>query len=126
MVQHPKRLIACIVVGIVLLVLILTCPSADKHRDAIAGEVNKAVSSVVTESYGILGAVGSIFVSPIVNVAVGELLDVDNYLLFSIGKMTYAGETNVVSVGVLNHIFTIHSDKIEKQLNEVMDELPFE
>ena len=41
-------------------------------------------------------------------------MEVDNYFLFSVGK---AGD-NVVSVGVMNHVFTISKEELQKKLEE--------
>ncbi len=122
--RHRGCLVTSVIVVVIILVLLFTCPSPAKHKEAFANEVNSAVSNVATKDYGILGAIGSMFASGVVSVAVGEFLDVDDYFLFSIGRLSYGGEKTIVSIGILNHVFTLNSDIIEEHLDEISDQLP--
>ncbi len=108
-----------VILVVVAIVLTVTCPSAEKHKEVISQEVNTAIGNVATENYGILGAVGSMLASGVVGVAVDEFVNVDNYIVCSVGKLYYGGDTTVVSLGVLNHIFTVNSEKIEKKIKEL-------
>ncbi len=112
-------LVWVVILVVIMVVLVCTCPSADKHKKAISEEVNTAIGNVATENYGILGAVGSMLASGVVGVAVDEFVDVDDYVVCSVGKLYYDGDTTVVSVGVLNHIFTVNSEKIEKKIKDM-------
>ncbi len=123
--SHRGWLVACVVLALIVLVLAFTCPPAEKHQKALAKEVNTAIGNVATKDYGLLGAFGSMLASGVVNVAVEEFLNVDDYIVCSVGKLYYGGDTTVVSVGVLNHIFTIHSDKIEEKLHDIQNSFPF-
>ncbi len=108
-----------VVLVVVVLLLVITCPSADKHKKVISEEVNTAIGNVATENYGILGAVGSMLASGVVGVAVDEFVNVDDYIVCSVGRLYYGGDTTVVSVGIFNHIFTVNSEKIEKKIKDI-------
>ena len=41
-----------------------------------------------------------------------NLVSVDNYFVGSVGKINIAGKSYIVSVGVLNHIFTLNKDQL--------------
>jgi hypothetical protein len=46
-------------------------------------------------------------------------LSVENYFLFSIGKFTFDGETNIVSFGILNHVFTGLNEDIKDGISDL-------
>lgn len=60
----------------------------------------------------------NIFASGVVNMAVSQFLDVDNYYLFSIGTINIEGKSRAVSFGILSHVFTFDNDYIREALNE--------
>ena len=46
-------------------------------------------------------------------------LSVENYFLFSVGKITFDGETKTISLGILNHVFTSLSEEIKNNLSDL-------
>lgn len=103
------------------LVCIVTCPDKDAHSDALMKLFNVAWQTELAE-VGInenegLALFGSALGSGIAEYVIEKQLIVDNYFVCSIGRFIYEGEENIVSVGVLNHIFT----KSEELLRELED-----
>lgn len=96
------------IVGFVLLVLAVTCPDSGQHRDAVGDEVNRLLSAQLdsTMGDGVLGSIMKPVGGWLVDAYVLAELDVHNWLLFSYGTIEKDGETRLVSLGVLGHVFT--------------------
>lgn len=116
--RHIGGRVAGIVVAVVIaFALTVTCPTREQHCEAVAGEISAAISQSSGAS-GFWGMFSNIFASGVVNMAVSQFLDVDNYYLFSIGTINIEGKSRAVSFGILNHVFTFDNDYIREALNE--------
>lgn len=122
-----KKIIALIIlIGIVLLAAI-TCPDAEAHKNAIVNVMSDTVDDKISEelngddgniiSNG-LASIGSMFAGKIIDSVVDSKLHVDNYVVFSLGKIHWEQEDKVVSVGVFNQIYTFSKEDIQKVLHE--------
>ena len=104
----------------VSLVCVVTCPNKNAHSEALMKLFNVALASelseITTEENENWVMLGSILGSGIAEYVINQKLMVDNYFVCSIGRFNYEGEECIVSVGVLNHIFT-------KSKEELLDEL---
>ena len=105
-------------VAALLVVMAVTCPNKTKHTAAVSELasviLNDAASGDET-GFAILGAmIGNKFIGAFIE----NNLYVDNYLLFNVGKFEYNGESNVVSVGAFNHVFTMSRDQLRKKVKE--------
>lgn len=106
-------------------VLFMTCPGKDKHCDAVSHELTSAISDGISgnagdgDFAGMLGGMfGNMIAARIVDAVVGQFMTVDNYFIFSVGKIGYDGKEKTVSFGILGHVFTFGAD----DLREMMDE----
>lgn len=123
----PKRTSGCMVAAITggvialvaLLVLVFTCPNKEAHRDAIANEVNKIVDDQMGQTNDQFAAFGKVVAAGIVNTALDQMLRVDNYVVFSIGKIHYMDKTKKVSFGILGHVYTFDADDLEKAMDSI-------
>ncbi len=106
-------------------ILLMTCPGAEKHRRAVADEISAAMTE---EAYdrsaggGMLGMfggmVGGMIATQFADAVVSQLLSVDDYFIFSIGKVRYGGKEKTVSFGILGHVFTFDSADLRKALDD--------
>ena len=114
-------LIIAVVIAIaaVFFAMLITCPSEEKHQEAVGREISAALTdgigrpdtgSTVIDALG--GMFGSAITAQIVNVMIGQTLTVDDYFIFSVGRLHYDGKDKTVSLGVLGHVFTFDSDDI--------------
>lgn len=111
------RMTGIIIAVVIAFALTVTCPTRDQHCEAVADEISKALKSSGGSS-DFWGMFSNIFASGVVNMAVNQFLDVDNYYLFSIGTINIEGKSRAVSFGILNHVFTFDNDYIREALNE--------
>ncbi len=93
---------------------VVTCPEKEAHTEALM----EVLTDVVEEKMGdemnenALSMVVSSAALGIGKMVVKNTMDVDNYFLFSVGKV---GE-NTISVGVMNHVFTISKEELLKKM----------
>jgi hypothetical protein len=85
--------------------------------------VNELIDEEITEEITgdedkALALLASSFVSGISNLLIESRLSVDNHFLFSIGKVTFDSESKIVSIGILNHVFTDINDNIKEKIKE--------
>ena len=57
-------------------------------------------------------------VAQFADAVVGQFMRVDNYVVFSVGRIRYGGETKTVSFGILGHVFTFDADDIGKAMKK--------
>ena len=116
-----KKIFALVITLFVILLMALTCPDKKAHteaiRSAVSGYVNETLSQRQDDGI-VMGFLGSLFVSKMTEIYLDNSLEVSNYLLFSVGRITFDGTTRVVSVGAFNHVFTSDKDDIRQALQK--------
>ena len=99
-----KSSISFIIVVLFFAAMAVTCPSKDAHYKAVSEEyVGKNVASNLLRFY-----------------AMDKIVDVNNYVIFSIGKYKYNSD-DIVSVGVFGHVFTFTNDNLWKEMQRVVN-----
>ncbi len=111
-----KFLLFTLILVIIAGVCVVTCPDKEAHTAALKEVLNAAITEELSSSESDAGWVtlGSMIGTGLGGLVIDNLLKVDNYFVCSIGTITYDGESKVVSVGVLNHVFTPDKADIKK------------
>ena len=105
-----------LIIVIICATCVVTCPDKEAHTDALM----EVLTDVVEEEMGdemnenVLSMTISSMALGLGKMVVKNTMDVDNYFLFSVGKV---GE-NTISVGVMNHVFTISKEELLKKIEE--------
>jgi hypothetical protein len=106
-----------------IIVLILTCPKPEQHKDVLSDVITNTVNDAVNDTTNTTGnelvdnafrSVSNAFAGKVIRSAVDDLVTVDNHIIYSTGKVHYAGQNHTVSVGLLGHIFTIDEDDLQE------------
>ena len=102
---------------------VISCPDKEAHSEAIMENVNElideeATKDVTNDTEKALVLLASSLVSGISNLVIDSRLSVDNYFLFSIGRVTFEGKSQIVSIGLLNHVFTDINDNLKKEIEK--------
>ena len=102
---------------------VISCPDKEAHSEAIMENVNELIDEettkdVTNDTEKALVLLASSLVSGISNLVIDSRLSVDNYFLFSIGRVTFEGESRIVSIGMLNHVFTDINDNLKKEIEK--------
>ena len=108
-----KKLIGlAIFIGLIVF-LYSSCPDKDDHTEALSDSVTEIISSQVPGmDANTLSSIEGM--DDILKWVGNNMVDVDNYFVFSLGKMDLGGEEQVVSLGIGGHVFTFN-DKIVKE-----------
>ena len=105
------------------IVLILTCPKPEQHKDVLSGVITNTVNDAVNDTTNTTGnalidnafrSISNAFAGKVIRSAVDNLVTVDNHIIYSTGKINYAGQDHIVSLGLLGHIFTVDEDDLQE------------
>jgi hypothetical protein len=104
-----KKLIAFCVV---IIVAVITNPKKDDHVDVVKTKISQAALSEVAESassgseFEQAGAiVGMTLGVKVIDTMIESLLEVNNYLLFSLTKLSYGGKERIIGIGAFGNVW---------------------
>lgn len=106
-------------------VCVVSCPDKSAHSKALkellntvmTEELNKEVETDEDAGWAMLG---SMIGTGIGGLMIDNMLKVENYFVCSVGTMTFDGETKIVSVGIMNHVFTIPEDEAREAADDLL------
>lgn len=99
---------------------VVTCPDKEAHTEALMD----VLTDIVEEKMGdemtenTLSMVISSVSLELGKVIVKNNMDVENYILFSVGKVGSDENERIISVGIMNHVFTISKEELLKKMEE--------
>jgi hypothetical protein len=117
-------IIAVIIIIGLLVAMVLTCPKKEQHVNVLTEKLNYILSDTVDseDDFKILGAMlGSAIAKQVLNM----YLNVDDHVLFSVGRLEYKGENNIMSIGAFGHIFTISNEELKRRVEQNNDSQEF-
>lgn len=110
--------------GLMALMLYLTCPTADDHRREMQRLGEETTKVLVDEAGGgIAGEICELFSDKLVTSYLTDQLQVDNYVVCSIGRLSNPlthDEPVIVSVGVLNKVYTASPETVAFHLKSAL------
>lgn len=117
-----KLFITLVILGIVCGSLIATCPDAQQHRDVVNSRLENATTAYLqdqglqTDGWG--GLLSSTIGGLVGKLNLASQMDVKDYALFSVGSVETSKGNQVISIGILKHVFCFVS---EDQIKEFME-----
>ena len=115
--------IILIIVSIFVLALIISNPSEESHRYTLKKKVmaasEKAIEETLTggNSYEkIAQNIGLVFGGAMIDKLIDASVSRDNYVLFSYTTFNWAGNKNIIGVGILGNVFI--SEEVSKKIIE--------
>ncbi|MBQ7421118.1 MAG: DUF4339 domain-containing protein [Prevotella sp.] len=114
-------LLGLLILAIIAVTLVFTCPDTNAHKEAISKVVTESIADMTAKnatgndlfSQGIR-IMGNMLMGKVVDTAVDNMVTVDNYMVCSLGKVHYEGKDHTVSIGLLGHVFTVDKEDITK------------
>lgn len=118
-----KKLLVVIIVLLVAVLMALTVPDKQDHKEAMMKAVNEFVEEEAEQRIGdnILAKLGKSVVVKTVETALNSKLKVDNYYLFNTTHVRLKGEDQMLSVGLFGHVFTFDKQMLRDKLNEALN-----
>ena len=119
-----KKTFSFIVVIAIIMVSVMTCPQKEAHKDALMKLVDSALDSELykhanTDEEKGFAMIGSLLGSGIARIFLDKKLLIDNYFVFSVGRIVFEGEEKIVSVGLFNHVFTEDEKALKERLKDI-------
>jgi len=126
--KMKKNQIALLIIGVLLIVAALTNPNTIIHKEAIKSRLHKATQqedvSVSDNEWGNAGsALGMMFAGTFIDKIVDQMITVDNYILFSVTKGSYGGNTRTIGFGAFGNVYI--TNEVDNALAKAsLDALP--
>ena len=120
-----KLLLFILILVAVAGVCVVTCPDKEAHSEALKDLVNTVLTEELaegeseSESEAGFVAFGSMLGTGIAGIVLDNTLKVENHFVCSVGTITYAGKTKIVSIGILNHVFTADKEDFKQALESL-------
>jgi hypothetical protein len=120
-----KFLFFIVLLVVMALVLIATCPDREAHRtaikDVVAGVVNSEMNNQSLNEA--LASIGTAVAISTADAYLNSSLMIRDHTFYNVGVIDYDGEFRMVSVGVLNHVFTISEDDARELIKDKLPSL---
>lgn len=113
-----KKLLSLAII-VALIAAVVTCPGEEAHKEAIMNEMENSIDTTIKDKTGLgdnkisrgLSQIASGIASKILKPALALSLTVDNYYVFSVGKIGVDDTPKTVSIGAFGHVFTTFDAK---------------
>ena len=116
---HWGRLVTILLIVGLIVAAVFTCPKKEQHVAAISDKVSSALRDELSEDSDGFEALGVLLGSALATPVIKNSVNVDDYVVCSVGKYSYDGKDQVVSVGAFGHVFTIPKEKLKQAINEL-------
>lgn len=112
--KSMKKVLSLVIVLAVALAAVVTNPNEEAHKEAVMKEMNNAIDTTIKDKAGLgdndisngLSKIVSGIASKVLKPALSLSLTVDNYYVFSVGKIGLDDNPKTVSIGAFGHVFT--------------------
>ena len=117
-----KKLLGVVIVLLVAVLMALTVPDKQKHKEAMMKAISEYVEEEAVEKLGdnILSKLGKGVVVKTAEVALNSKLKVDNYYLFNTTHVRLKGKDQILSLGLFGQVITFDKKMIREKLEEAM------
>lgn len=117
-----KSYILLAAVGLILLIAVITNPSQERHKEVLRAKLNASMQNTFKShqseesGWGEAGnAIGLMMGGAMIQSLVDNMVSTDNYLVFSVTKITFEGKSRMVGVGAFGNVFL--TSQLDKELN---------
>ena len=116
-----KKLFGVVILLLIAVIMALTVPDKEAHKAAMMKVVEELVDEeAANHGFGtnILSRLGKNVITQTIAATLENKLEVDNYIVLNTTHATLQGEDQLLSVGVLGHVFTFDKEQLRKKLKE--------
>ena len=116
-----KKLLGVIIVLLIAILMALTKPDEQKHKDAMLSAIKEFVDQEAQDrgfKDNVLTKLGKNVVNQAIKTALNSKLKFDNYYLFNISHVKLDGEDQILSLGAFGHVFTFDKEMLKEKLEE--------
>ena len=120
--SHTALWVTLALLAVIAIILAVTNPDKDDHCRAITKVSRTWMTETISDmgGTGIIGGIVKVGSTQLIRSAINQFVDVDNYVLFSMGYIDTGAEKSRVSLGILGHVFTFEKSHIDEKLQEAI------
>lgn len=120
--SHTALWVTLAIVAVLAIILAVTNPKKEDHCRAITNVSRTWMTETVNElgGTGVIGGLVKVGSTQLIRGVVNHVVDVDNYVLFSLGYIDTGAEKSRVSLGIMGHVFTFDKNQIDEKLQEAI------
>ena len=112
-------LITLITLVALVVIASVTCPDKVKHTNALSDKMSSIIADKTRDDESGLAGLGMLLGNAVSDAVIKNLVSVDDYFLFSLGKVYSEGEEHIVSFGIFGHVFTASKDRIQEEIDSL-------
>jgi len=118
-----KKLLIVVILLLVAVLMSLTVPDKQAHKEAMMKAVEEYVSEEAESRFGdnVLTNIGKNVAVKTIELALNSKLELHNYLLWNTTSVHLKGEDQLLSVGMFGHVFTFDKDMLREKLEESLN-----
>lgn len=116
-----KKLLSIIILLLVAVLLVMTRPNEDAHKEAMMKAVKEYIDEEAeNRGFGnnIFVNVGKLGVIGVIKTALNLKLKMNDYYLFNTTSVHIDGQDQTLSLGILGHVFTFDKEMLREKLEE--------
>ena len=115
-----KKLLTVVIVLLVAVLMALTVPDKQAHKEAMMKAVEEYVAEEAQSRFGdnVLTNLGKNVAVKTIELALNSKLQVHNYLLWNTTSVHLKGKDQLLSVGMFGHVFTFDKEMLREKLEE--------
>ena len=115
-----KKLLCVFIVLLLAVLMTLTRPDKQKHKEAMMKAIEEYVDEEAKDRLGdnVLAKLGKGVVVKTAETALNSKLKENNYYLFNTTYVRLNGEENVLSLGLFGYVYTFDKEMIREKLEE--------
>lgn len=107
-----KNYVIAASIVLILLIAAITNPNPERHKEAVKSKFTAYLAKTTENDSSGMGAFGSMLGNAFAQQIIDNLVTSDNYVLFSLTKVTADGKSNVIGYGLFGNVFL--SGKIDE------------
>lgn len=110
--------VSFVALTVLVVTMVATCPTAVNHkvvlREATYGAIQDKLNATVGSELGglLMDMAQQSSIGSISTFSFDRIITVDNYYLFSVGRIVLPGNSHIVSIGIFGHVFAPGKDEI--------------
>ena len=115
-----KKLLVIVIVLLLAVLMALTVPDKQAHKEAMMKAVEEYVSEEAESRFGdnVLTNLGKNVAVKTIELALNSKLQVHNYLLWNTTSVHLKDKDQLLSVGLFGHVFTFDKEMLREKLEE--------
>ena len=116
-----KKMLAIVIVLLVAVLMTLTKPDEQKHKDAMMSAIKEFVDQEAQDrgyKDNVLTKLGKGIVNTAIKTALNSKLKFNDYYILNTSYVKLDGENQLLSLGAFGHVFTFDKDMLKEKLEE--------